>query len=71
MHEFNPITLAISKPLIPILGTIGATAVTLAGLAIGGWYLLKWINEPALTGAVTIGACAMAAHNVYVLGTLP
>lgn len=52
-----------------LAGHAASAVIPLAGLAVAGYYALKALDRPAVTGAVTIAACAGAVHNVYAAAT--
>ena len=66
MHEVDPLVKALT---IHGLGRVAGIVVPVIGLSIAGYYLLKWINKPALTATATVLTCVTAIHNSYLVVT--
>ncbi len=63
MVEGNPLTRALT---IKAFGHVAGTVVPVIGLSVAGYYLLKWINRPAVTATATALTCFSAARNLYI-----
>jgi uncharacterized membrane protein len=59
-HETNPIVNAVR---IPALGKVMGTVVPAIALAVVIYYVLREINEPALTATAAALSCAAAVGN--------
>ncbi len=63
MHEINPLTKAL---YIKAFGHVMGTVIPVIGMSIAGYYILRWINKPAVTATVAGATCFTAVHNLYV-----
>ena len=48
-------------------GAVGGYVVPVIGLSVAGYYLLRWINRPAVTAMVAGVTCISAARNLYLI----
>lgn len=61
MLEANPLVNALK---IKALGSVFGTVAPVIGLSIAGYYILKWLDKPPVTAAVTVATCFAAARNL-------
>jgi hypothetical protein len=64
MIEANPLTKALA-----VGHSVAGTVIPLIGLSIAGYYILKYLNEPRVTGVVNVLTCGVAINNAAILIT--
>ena len=64
MTEANPLTRALA---IEAFGHVGGTVVPVIALSIAGYYLLRWINNPTVTGVAVVLTGAAAINNAGIV----
>lgn len=64
IREINPITKALT---VKGVGHVMGTVIPVIGLSVAGYYLLRTINHPKVTGTVAALTCFGAARNLYIM----
>jgi len=64
MREIDPMVKVLT---VHGLGRVAGAVIPVIGLSIAGYYLLKWINRPAITATAAALTCASAARNLYLI----
>lgn len=64
MMEGNLLSRAL---FIEAFGAVGGYVVPVIGLSIAGYYLLRYINKPAVTASVSVATCAIALNNLSLI----